>query len=328
VNKGFLSDDVNILHIPTLTHIFSGELYTMLIRTRKDFINNIDNISLRQISKHENGMTPIPIFTSIINKPPNKIWLDYMPHRIGCPEFGYFSTSNSKLEIYFLCSIWGSAFALSREFMPIYHQIFEHFPSLKKTEFAEDPVSGFAVEVESWKDSNDNFYISDGGHKCNIPLHSLWKRDLDVYIVFDASADLNTTHFGPFSFKFSLAETIFNNFFKGIELKEDFTDTYLKRFNELNIVFDNNILVISFNGKLVIHVPLLSNVSTIDLSYSQETYNGLKKKEIDNTNQTIHEIIKKEVTEFWKNRDKNFYCRYSFEGVKVFENTEITYHEE
>ncbi len=203
----------------SLNDIWGGIIANVFLKTNTD--RSGQNSYLSDIeAKVARGHYPIPLFTSIIaNQSPHYKWMEFSPFEVGSdylqtwiPSWafgkkfnnGYTSDASFEENFGYLLGMFGSAYAIS---------VYDSVNLIKNTiseKFGIPLPSALFSWISNWwfgnkrisppKVYNPSYYaepsplrtskylkLVDAGIHINLPFPPLLRRDLDVYIVCDAS---------------------------------------------------------------------------------------------------------------------------------------------
>ena len=203
----------------SLNDIYGGLLANVFLKTNNDPSGQNSYLS-NLMEKISDGAFPIPIFTSIIgNEGQPYPWMEYTPFEVGSTylqtwiptwacgkKFKQGTSSDSRYEenFGFMLGVFGSAYAVSL------HDLIEHLVPMISSKFnislpkelfswvewfwfgnkriAYPQIHNFSYKVDHSPLKKEKYLsLPDAGIDINIPFPPLFRRNMDVYIVADAS---------------------------------------------------------------------------------------------------------------------------------------------
>jgi phospholipase A2 len=239
------------------------------------------------------GLCPIPLFTSVIAED-DYSWMEFTPFEVGSTylhawvnsdAFGkefYNGLSSDKKDGESLSSelgVFGSAFALSiGDIWPYFIDVIKNYIPVSSSlpsglswlynvgayRFSDPEVNNPTYGLAGFPLENQKrITLIDAGLDCNLPMPPLLRRNVNLYIICDATAD----SFGG----------------KTKELKKvlDFVKTHNIPFPIINLEnIEHKALSIFYDEEnpaapVVIYIPNQFEVSTLDLDYDKQEFTGV-----------------------------------------------------
>ncbi|MFH0898653.1 MAG: hypothetical protein V1855_03680, partial [bacterium] len=291
--------------IAGLNDIYGGILANIFLKTKKDpggqncYLSNL-------VPKISEGQYPFPIFTAIISNESDPYpWMEFTPLEVGSTyletwiptwacgkQFKEGVSTDTRYEetFGFMLGMWGSAYAASvydavnvitngitaKYNINLPTELFSWINGFwfANTRIAFPKIYNFSYKVEHSPLRKDKYLIlPDAGCDMNLPFIPLFRRDVDVYIVCDASGGLagKTT---PMQQIKAFADNHYIQFpsFDAAKLQKKTFDIIIDKENSF--------------APIIIYVKNTFEISTFDLDYTEKEFNeilaNVKKSIINN----------------------------------------------
>ncbi len=275
-----------------LNDIYGALLGSVFLSTRQDPSGQCSFLHDLQ-SKASSGKYPFPIFTSILTKEDlNYQWLEFSPFEVGSQHLNSwipswalgrkFSNGKSISQHYpenlgYLLGTFGSLYATNvADALSFIENIMEDSFQLElpleccswiaKKLFGNKRISppqfnNFTYELDGFPCSDHKrLTLVDAGFDFNLPFPPLLRRNVDLYIVCDASYDV----LSPVSHTMQYVRYYMQ------ENKHPFPDFNINELvkNDITLMYDKD----NSETPVVIYVPNKITASSFDLNYSKEQF--------------------------------------------------------
>ncbi|MFH1831519.1 MAG: hypothetical protein ABH827_01820 [bacterium] len=298
----------------SLNDIWGGILGNVFLKTPDDVSGQHSYLS-DLAPTVASGEYPIPVFTSAIaNESIPYPWMEYTPFEVGSTyletwiptsgfgkEFknGHSTDARSEETLAYMLGLFGSAYAAS-----VYDAIYYIHAEIAKSfgidlpdelftwvtgfwfgnqRIATPKVPNFTYKVNKRPMYKDKYLtLPDAGVAINLPIPALFRRNIDIFIVCDATGGLTPEH-------------------TAMQLIQNYADTHHIEFPDFN---SNDLLKTSFSviidknneyAPIIIYVRNLTEISTLDFNYSEKEFTSVLsnvKNSVTNNITGIQEAIK------------------------------------
>ncbi len=242
------------------------------------------------------GKFPIPLFTGVLaNTAPDYTWLEFSPFEIGSTQhqtwiptsaFGKKFKNGATRDAYegetfgYMLGMFGSAYAAScYDAVNVMRDYFEDrfnlaIPSPWFSWFAgtwfgsqrisPPKISNFMYKIDTLPFSNNNqLKIVDAGVHFNLPFPPLFRRNMDIYIVCDASGD--ALYPGGHTMK------QVKNYAESHGIALPYFDYKTLTSQSASVIVDEN----NPDLPIIIYIPNFVKISTLDFNYSEKEFSSL-----------------------------------------------------
>ncbi|MFH0898654.1 MAG: hypothetical protein V1855_03685 [bacterium] len=276
----------------SINDLWGGMLGDIFLSRIEDFGGQTTHLSDLAASTLQ-GKNPIPIFSAVIGESgPFYQWVEFSPFNVGSPElevwipswaFGRKFNQGTSLStghqetLAYLLGLFGSAYAVNMsDAIKSIEETLENsfnvtlpldcFTWVAKKVWGQKRISppevnNFMYQLEKKPYyNNQRLTFVDAGVAFNLPFPPLLRRNVDIYIVCDASGDIRGIINNQL--KKSQEYAINNGFaFPLLNLQEITTQ-------DCSIIIDPQ----NATAPVIIYAPNFTDISTLDLDYSEQDF--------------------------------------------------------